>query len=35
MIYGMRLSTILSTYEIERYKKAMDGNRYIRGSIPS
>jgi hypothetical protein len=29
------LLTILFTYEIKRHKKVINGNRYIRGSIPS
>jgi hypothetical protein len=35
MTYGMRSLTIQSIFEIKRYGKVMDGNRYIRGSIPS
>jgi hypothetical protein len=34
MTYKIRLLTIQFTFEIKHYKKVIDGNYYIRGSIP-
>jgi hypothetical protein len=35
MTYGTRLLTVQSTFKIKRHGKVIDGNRYIKGSIPS